>query len=151
MPYLQATGALPAEPTVEQLALLDLAAPLVQERSNLLTDAAAMLDFLFTTDFQVNPAAAQKVLDGSAVPILEATVSAVAGLPEFEPGAVEAALKAALVDGLGLKPRLAFAAVRVAVTGSTVSPPLYESMTLLGREVCLARLDSALQIARATS
>ena len=85
------------------------------------------------------------------MPILEATVSAVDGLPEFEPGAVEAALKAALVDGLRLKPRLAFAAVRVAVTGSTVSPPLYESMTLLGREVCLARLDSALQIARATS
>ena len=151
VPYLQTTGALPAEPTAGQLALLDLAAPLVQERSNLLTDAAAMLDFLFTTDFQVNAAAAQKVLDGSAVPILEATVSAVDGLPEFEPGAVEAALKAALVDGLRLKPRLAFAAVRVAVTGSTVSPPLYESMTLLGREVCLARLDSALQIARATS
>ena len=123
----------------------------MQERSNLLTDAAAMLDFLFTDRLPGGSGGGAEGAGRVAVPILEATVSAVAGLPEFEPGAVEAALKAALVDGLGLKPRLAFAAVRVAVTGSTVSPPLYESMTLLGREVCLARLDSALQIARATS
>ncbi len=47
---------------------------------------------------------------------------------------IEGALKAALVDGLGLKPRKAFAPVRVAVSGRTVSPPLYESMELLGRE-----------------
>ena len=76
------------------------------------------------------------MLDAAAVPVLEATVSRCRrACPEFEPAAIEAALKSALVDGLGLKPRVAFAAVRVAVTGSTVSPPLYESMALLGRDV----------------
>jgi glutamyl-tRNA synthetase len=53
-------------------------------------------------------------------------------------------LKDALVDGLGLKPRKAFAPVRVAITGRTVSPPLYESMELLGRERSLGRLRAAL-------
>ena len=52
---------------------------------------------------------------------------------------------AALIDGLGLKPRKAFAPVRVAVTGRTVSPPLYESMELLGRERTMGRLRRALR------
>ena len=59
-------------------------------------------------------------------------------------GAIEAALRAALVDGLGLKPKLAFGPVRVAVTGRRVSPPLFESLELLGRERSLARLRAAL-------
>jgi len=59
--------------------------------------------------------------------------------------AVEQALKAALVDGLRLAPRKAFAPVRVAVTGHTVSPPLYESMELLGRDRSLHRLRGALR------
>ena len=57
--------------------------------------------------------------------------------------AIEEALRSALVDGLGLKPRNAFGPVRVAITGSTVSPPLFESMELLGRERSLARLAAA--------
>ena len=52
------------------------------------------------------------------------------------------ALRDALVSGLGLKPRLAFGPVRVAITGSRVSPPLFESMEILGRESCLARIAS---------
>ena len=58
--------------------------------------------------------------------------------------AVEAALRAALVEGLGLKPKLAFGPVRVAVTGRRISPPLFESIELLGRDRTLARLQSAL-------
>ena len=57
--------------------------------------------------------------------------------------------KGALVDGLGLKPRKAFAPVRVAVTGRTVSPPLYESMELLGRERSLGRLRAGFERAGA--
>ena len=52
------------------------------------------------------------------------------------------ALTAAVVDGLGLKPRVAFTPLRVAVTGRRVSPPLFESMELLGRESTLARIDA---------
>lgn len=57
---------------------------------------------------------------------------------------LEEALKKALVDDLGLKPRKAFGPVRVAVTGSHISPPLYESLELLGREVTMRRLRAAL-------
>ena len=63
---------------------------------------------------------------------------------DFEPEAIEEALRVALVDGLGLKPRVAFGALRVAVSGRRVSPPLFESMELLGRERSLGRLRAAL-------
>ena len=58
--------------------------------------------------------------------------------------AIQDALQATLVDEMGLKPRVAYGPVRVAVTGRRVSPPLFESMELLGRERSLARLASAL-------
>ena len=61
--------------------------------------------------------------------------------------AIEEALKAALVEGLGRKPRQAFGPVRVAISGRTVSPPLYESIELLGRERTLARLAAARAVA----
>ena len=76
--------------------------------------------------------------------MLTAAVEALEALPSWETEAIEQALKDALVDGLGLKPRKAFAPVRVAVTGRTVSPPLYESMELLGRDVSLGRLRRAM-------
>lgn len=58
----------------------------------------------------------------------------------FAADEIQAALRAALVDGLGLKPRFAFRPVRVRITGSRLSPPLFESMELLGRESSLTRL-----------
>jgi glutamyl-tRNA synthetase len=64
-------------------------------------------------------------------------------LTEWTTEAIEAALRATLVDDMGLKPRHAFGPVRVAVTGRRVSPPLFESMELLGRERSLRRLDAA--------
>ena len=150
VPYLQATGALPVDTesiTRAQLELVTAAAPLVQERSNLMTDAATMLDFLFTADLVVTPDAATKVLNAAAVPILQAAVDALDAVTSFDPPEIEDALRLALIDGLHLKPRLAFAAVRVAVTGSTVSPPLYDSLALLGKVRTLSRLRAALVIA----
>ncbi len=63
---------------------------------------------------------------------------------EFDHEPIEAALRAALIEGLGLKPKLAFGPVRVAVTGRRISPPLFESIELLGKERTLARLQAAL-------
>ncbi len=81
-----------------------------------------------------------------------ATLRAIAGAleaaPEWTAQAIEQALKAALVDGLGVKPRKVFAPVRVGVTGRTVSPPLYESMELLGRDRSVQRLRTALECGR---
>nr|MBA2553842.1 glutamate--tRNA ligase [Geodermatophilaceae bacterium] len=92
----------------------------------------------------VDPDAAAKVLGPDAEPVLRAAVDALAGLSTWDSAGIEAALKTALVDGLGLKPRKAFAPIRVAVSGRTVSPPLYESLELLGRERSLDRLRAAL-------
>jgi glutamyl-tRNA synthetase len=87
----------------------------------------------------VEPAATD--LDGGA-PMLAAAGEALAALEPFEAAAIEVALRDA-ADGLGLKPRQAFQPVRVAVTGSKVSPGLFESIELLGREATLSRLRAA--------
>jgi glutamyl-tRNA synthetase len=126
-------------------ALLRAAAPLVQERMETLAQGLDMLRFLITDDgaFAVDEAAAAKQLGADQQPTLAAAQAALESIDEWEGAAIEAALRGALVDGLGLKPRHAFGPVRVAVTGSTVSPPLFESMALLGRDRSLARLRSA--------
>jgi glutamyl-tRNA synthetase len=146
-PYLEAEGVITRTPTDEQRALLAAAAPLVQERSVVLSDAARMLRFLFVPEegFAPDADAAEKNLGADAAPVLEAALTGLDALPEWSAKQIEDALKAALVDGLGLKPRKAFAPVRVAVSGRTVSPPLYESMELLGRERSLARLRAGLE------
>ena len=142
--YLAATGTLPAEPSDEQRALVAAVAPLVQERSALLSEAATMAEFLFAgDDFAVDEAAAAKVLKADAAPVLDEAIAAAQTVPEFTAAALETELKARLIDRLALKPRVAFGPVRVAVTGRTVSPPLYESMELLGRDVALTRLRAA--------
>jgi glutamyl-tRNA synthetase len=125
------------------VALVRAAAPLVQERVATLGEAATMLGFLVVADaaFAVEPEAAAS-LGESAGAVLDAAGAALAALPSWTAGAIEAALRTALVEGLGLKPRAAFTPVRVAVTGRRVSPPLFESMELLGREGSLARITA---------
>ncbi|MCA1007537.1 glutamate--tRNA ligase [Rhodococcus hoagii] len=128
--------------TDEQFAV---AADLVQTRIVVLSDAWDLLKFLLVSDadFAIDPAAAAKNLGADAAPVLDATIEALDSLPAWATADIEESLKAALIEKLELKPRKAFAPVRVAVTGSHISPPLYESMELLGRDVTLARLRSA--------
>jgi glutamyl-tRNA synthetase len=150
LPYLADAGLVSASPDTQTLQTLRAIAPLVQERCVVLSDAVRMLRFLFVPEeeFAVDPDAAAKNLGSDAVPIVEAALAALQSAPEWTAEAIEQALKSALVDGLGLKPRKAFAPIRVAVTGRTVSPPLYESMELLGKDRSLQRLRSALRYAR---
>ncbi len=133
-------------PTPEQLSLLTSAAPLVHERMALLTEAVAMLNFLFVDDaeFVINDDDRAKSLDDSGLDVVRTARGALADLGEWTAESIEAALRGALIDGMGLKPRLAFGPVRVAITGSRISPPLFESVELLGRERTLARLDAVL-------
>ncbi|WP_395704361.1 glutamate--tRNA ligase [Rhodococcus ruber] len=121
------------------------AAELVQTRIVVLSDAWDLLKFLYVdeADFVLDEAAAAKNLGPDAAPVLDATIAAAGGVAEWKAASLEEALNAALIDELGLKPRKAFAPVRVALTGSHISPPLYESMELLGRDVSLARLRAA--------
>ncbi|MCZ2824043.1 MULTISPECIES: glutamate--tRNA ligase [unclassified Modestobacter] len=142
-PYLVGAGLVADPPTAEQAATLGAIAPLAQERMIVLSDAVGLLGFLFTEDVEIDPAAAEKQLGAGAGEVLDAATAALQALPEWTTAAIETALKEALVEGLGRKPRQAFGPVRVAVSGRTVSPPLYESMELLGRERTLTRLAAA--------
>jgi glutamyl-tRNA synthetase len=126
--------------------VVSAAAPLVKERVTTLAQALDMMRFLLVAEeqFAVDEAAAAKLLGDAGRPVAEAALAALEPLPQWSAAVIEQALRAALVDGLGLKPRNAFGPVRVAVTGSTVSPPLFESMEILGRDRSLRRLRGAL-------
>ena len=120
-----------------------VAAGLVQTRIVVLGDAWELLKFFNNDEYAIDPKAAGKELGDDAGPVLDAAAAALDGLADWTVADIEAALKSALVEGLGLKPRKAFGPVRVAVTGSLVSPPLFESVELLGRERSLKRLREA--------
>src|SRR5699024_4250333 len=91
----------------------------------------------------VDPADAAKQLTDDGLSVVQAAHAALEDLDTWDSEAIEAALRASLVDQLGLKPRKAFGPVRVAVTGRRVSPPLFESLELLGRQRSLRRLTAA--------
>jgi glutamyl-tRNA synthetase len=100
-----------------------------------------MLGFLFTADDELvveDDAAA--TLKDDAGDVLRAGVTALEGVEDWTTASIEAALREALIDGMGLKPRVAFGPLRVAVSGRRISPPLFESMEILGKDSTLARL-----------
>jgi glutamyl-tRNA synthetase len=113
--------------------LVRRAAPLVQEKITTLGEFPAFARFLFERVEPVEP-----IEDGAVLP---AAVEALASVEPFEAGRIEAALRE-LAEGLGLKPRQAFQPLRLALTGSKVSPGLFESMELLGKEESLARISA---------
>ena len=117
------------------------------------TNAAGMLGFLFTdgAGFKIDPDDAARVLTPASVPVLAAADKALAELDEWTYPEIRRALETALLEGLDLKPRTAYAPVRVAVTGRRVSPPLFESMELLGRDKTLHRVAQALAVATAAA
>ena len=114
------------------------AVPLVQEKIAKLGEFPDFAGFLFH-DVEPDPA----LLDPD---VLAAAAEALERVEPFTAERIEVALKE-LCDRLGLKPRQAFQPIRVAVTGSKVSPGLYESLELLGREESLARIRRAAAVA----
>jgi glutamyl-tRNA synthetase len=146
LPFLQAAGVVSDPIGDADARLLDQAMPLVAERINKLTEAVDMLGFLFVDeeDFALDPADAEKLLDQDGRAVVQASYDALSRLAEWSTAAIQEALQGRLVEDMGLKPRNAFGPVRVAVTGRRVSPPLFESMELLGRDRSLGRLQSAL-------
>jgi glutamyl-tRNA synthetase len=148
VPYLVDAGVLDAEPTAAQAELVAKAAPLVQERVQLLGDVPGMIGFLFREAVTYDDDAIAGLPD-NAREVLVASVGALELVPEaeFSAAAVQDALAGALVTaveegGLGLKPRIAYGPLRVAVSGRRVSPPLFESMELLGKASTIARLGA---------
>ncbi len=119
------------------------AAELIQTRIVVLGDAWDLVKFFNDDAYVIDEKSAAKELKPEAAEVLDATLSALEAVTDWNTANIEAALKAALLDGLELKPRKAFGPIRVAVTGAAVSPPLFESMELLGRERSLARIRAA--------
>lgn len=130
-----------AEPDAAAAAILRDATPLIQERLVTLSEALPKLGYLFATDDQIEVAPdARAQLNEQAAVVLDASIDALSELQEWTTTAVEAALRKALVEDLGVKPRFAFGPVRIALTGARVSPPLFESIEILGRQSTLVRL-----------
>jgi glutamyl-tRNA synthetase len=146
-PYLQRAGLLDDPPTTEQQVVLSAAAPLVHERMTTLGEAVDQLRFLFVSEeeFELDPDDAAKALTDDGKAVVQASYAALSAVEGWDTTAIEAALRQALVEERGLKPRNAFGPVRVAVTGRRISPPLFESLELLGRERSLERLAAAAQ------
>lgn len=138
-PYLVSAGVLPELPTEKQHETLFKVAPIVQERMQLLGEAPALLAFLFTADDELE-FEADALPGAEGIPVLDASIAALEALEPWTHDSIEAALRAALIDGLALKPRIAFGPLRSGISGRRISPPLFESMEILGRESTLTRL-----------
>lgn len=141
VPYLQAAGFVGETLTARQEEILAEAAPLIQERISLLGEAPEMLAFLFKGDDAIDIADdARKGLPANLAEVLDAALAALEPIADWNAENIQSALKQALVEDLGVKPRLAFGPVRTAISGRRISPPLFESMVILGKESSLARI-----------
>ena len=120
--------------------LVARAAPLVQERMQLLGEAPGLLAFLFTPDEQL-VWEADALPKPEAKPTLVAAHTALAAVTDWTAEQIETALRESLIDGLALKPRVAFGPLRAAIAGRRISPPLFESMELLGAQSTLRRIE----------
>jgi glutamyl-tRNA synthetase len=125
--------------------------PLIQERTRLLSDAAGLTSYFFQGELDYDPdSLVQRGMDRqSAKAALEAAQDELAGAPRFEHEPLEESLRAT-ASRLGLSPRQFFGMLRVAATGRQVSPPLFETIEVLGRELVLTRVQSAIQWLGAT-
>ena len=141
VPYLQQANLVGENLTERETEILREAAPLVQERIALLGEAPEMMGFLFRADDEIRIADdARKGLPANLAEVLDAALAALEPLQDWTAESLQAALRQALVEEMGLKPRLAFGPVRTAISGRRISPPLFESMVILGRESSLARI-----------
>ncbi|MEI7540308.1 MAG: glutamate--tRNA ligase [Actinomycetes bacterium] len=144
LPFLIRAGVITG--TTDEIELVKQALPLIQERIIMLSEVPAMLNFLFIKEFAVHEDSVAKITDDASKSVLKRSLKELAPLTAWNHDSIEAALRSSLIEDMGLKPRIAFGAVRIATTGSTISPPLFESMELLGKEASLARISAALEL-----
>ncbi|MDR0836828.1 MAG: glutamate--tRNA ligase [Propionibacteriaceae bacterium] len=123
--------------------VLRAAIPIIRERITLLKDAAPMIDYLLVpaADLTIDDDA-RDALPENTPEIIAAATTALAALgdADWRADAIQATLRTSVVEGLALKPKVAFNPVRTAIAGRKVSPPLFESMEILGKGESLARL-----------
>lgn len=150
VPYLQSAGVIGASVSPAQDAILTAAAPLIQERVTVLGEASDLLSFLFKTADQIDIEEDAKAgLPENTVAVLAAAIEAIEAIDavDFKTEAVQNALTVALIEKLELKPRFAFGPLRTGISGRRISPPLFESMEILGKEETIARLRAFARVA----
>ncbi len=150
IPVWQRAGLVPDPCPEETRQTLRRIVPLVQERIKRLNDVVPLTDFLFR---EIEPPPAEVLVPEGldreqTAEMLRRVREVLAGLPDFEEGTIEQALRG-LVTELGLKNRQVFGLIRWATTGKKVSPPLFGTLSILGRERTLARLEAAEKVLRA--
>ncbi len=128
----------------DEIEVVKSALPIIQERIVKLAEIPAMLSFLFIKDFKVVPEELSKITDAASQNVLKVALSKVEALSSWDHASIESSLRVALIEELGLKPRIAFSALRIAVTGSHISPPLFESLQLLGKERSIDRIKAVI-------
>ena len=156
LPFLEADGVLSGHPSLGELARLKAIAALIQTRIVKLTEAGALVAPFFMGDDAIAIADdARAQLDAQAPAVLAAALRALGDIDDHQRGLlgsesdwqaarIEAALRAAIVEGLGVKPKVAFGPLRTAVSGQRISPPLFESMEILGKTSTLTRVQALL-------
>lgn len=144
LPFLTKAGIITGADS--EIALVKSALPIIQERIVKLDEVPQMLKFLFVKKFAVEAESVSKITDSVSKDILKRSIKELEPLSSWTHENIEAALRASLIEEMGLKPRIAFTAVRIATTGSTISPPLFESMELLGKDASMARIAAALTL-----
>ena len=142
LPFLINSKVISGQPN--EIEVVKSALPIIQERIVKLAEIPAMLSFLFAKDFKVSPEELNKISDEASQNILKVALSKVGSLTSWDHTSIEAVLRLALIDEMGLKPRVAFSALRIAVTGSHISPPLFESLQLLGKERSIERIKAVI-------
>lgn len=145
VPYLQSAGVVSKSLTSIEDEILSAACPLIQERITVLSEAPDLLSFLFKKAEEIEiqedalagmPENIAEVLD-KATEVLEKVSDA-----EFKTEILQNVLNAALIEEMRLKPRLAFGPLRTGISGRRISPPLFESMEILGKAETIARLKA---------
>lgn len=140
-PWLEEAGLASSDQVAAQTPWFLSLVPLISERVKRLDEIVPTVRFLFE-DPTIDDAAREKALCKEGAAEALAAAAQVLEFAEFNAEAIEAALRT-IPEATGVKPKIAFQAIRVATTGSTVSPPLFESLELLGKERTLARIDAA--------
>src|SRR5699024_11313370 len=113
-------------------------------------EAVGMLDILYRADeeIEIDDDARTQLRDNS-LEVLERSIAVLRDLEDFTTDTLQTALKQVLVEEMEIKPRFAFGPLRTAISGRRVSPPLFESMEILGKESSLARLEALAEDLRA--
>jgi glutamyl-tRNA synthetase len=145
-PFLSDAGLIGSPPSADERAYVERLTPLIHERLEELAEAPELLEFFFRDVEYPDPALLiQKKTDApTTIEALRAAHAHLTALEVWSEGQLEETLRA-LAEELGLKPGQLFGAIRVAVTGRTVAPPLFETLAALGRDRSLARLAAAAQ------